>query len=320
MAKFVFNRKELKFDALKITFGRVVKLIVKYLLLSLLLAAAYYLLFAVVTDTPRERQLAAENARLQESHDSLLVRMEMLDNVIKGLQYRDRDIYAQIFDAMPPDYLLMASDTSRLDFKDILFEDETDLTWSSYVRVKKGETEARMTAMRLDSIAAVASADSAALLRVPSIFPIRDFNIAQTGASVGRKVNPFFKIIRDHEGIDLLSPAGMEVVCTADGIVEEVVKSEKGLGNIVTVDHGNGLKTRYCQLSSISVGRGQRVTRGTMVGRVGMSGLSLAPHLHYEVRKDGQPVEPVHYFFADLTPATYREMLIMALSNGQSMD
>jgi murein DD-endopeptidase MepM/ murein hydrolase activator NlpD len=123
-----------------------------------------------------------------------------------------------------------------------------------------------------------------------------------------------------HNGLDLIAPAGEPVHAVADGVVKEVIKSRKGLGNVVVVDHGNGYVTRYAHLADIEVRKGRKVKRGTRLGYVGVSGNSFAPHLHYEVLRDTLVMDPVNHFFASVTPVEYMNMLIMSVSTGQSMD
>jgi murein DD-endopeptidase MepM/ murein hydrolase activator NlpD len=123
-----------------------------------------------------------------------------------------------------------------------------------------------------------------------------------------------------HGGLDLIASDGEPVYAAADGVVKSVVKSRKGLGNVVEIEHGGGYVTRYAHLADIEVSKGRKVRRGTRVGYVGMSGNSFAPHLHYEVVRDTVVLDPIHNFFASVTPDEYVNMLIMSASTGQSMD
>ena len=137
---------------------------------------------------------------------------------------------------------------------------------------------------------------------------------------MGERVNPFYKVKIAHNGLDLIAPDGTPVHAAADGVVKDVVKSRKGLGNVVTIDHGHGYVTRYAHLADIEVRKGRKVRRGARIGYVGISGNSFAPHLHYEVLKDTLTLDPVHHFFAGVSPDEYVNMLIMSASTGQSMD
>ena len=150
--------------------------------------------------------------------------------------------------------------------------------------------------------------------------PLKKFSFAQTGASTGDKVNPFYKVKIRHNGLDMIAPSGEPVYASDKGVVSEVVKSRKGLGNVVTIDHGNGYRTRYAHLADIEVRKGRIVKKGTRIGYVGVSGNSFAPHLHYEVLKDTLIMDPVSHFFASVGPEEYVNMLIMSSTTGQSMD
>ena len=150
--------------------------------------------------------------------------------------------------------------------------------------------------------------------------PLKKFTFAQTGASTGVKVNPFYKVKLSHNGLDMIAPSGEPVYASAKGIVSDVTKSRKGLGNVVTIDHGNGIKTRYAHLADIEVRKGRAVKKGTRIGYVGVSGNSFAPHPHYEVLRDTVVLDPVNHLFASVGPEEYVNILIMSSMTGQSMD
>ena len=155
--------------------------------------------------------------------------------------------------------------------------------------------------------------------KFPSSLPLKNFTLTQTGAGTGPKLNPFYKTVRTHTGIDLMAPFGSDVVATANGTVVEVVRSGKGLGNCVVLDH-NGIQTVYAHLNEVEVRYGERVRRGEVIGTVGNSGTTFASALHYEVRVMGRGMNPVDYFFAELSPYTFNEMSVRALTGGQSLD
>jgi murein DD-endopeptidase MepM/ murein hydrolase activator NlpD len=150
--------------------------------------------------------------------------------------------------------------------------------------------------------------------------PVEKFSFAQTGASVGDKINPFYKVSIRHNGLDIIAPAGEPVFAAADGTISEVIRSRKGLGNQVVIDHGNGYFTRYAHLADMEAVKGRKVRRGTRLGYVGVSGNSFAPHLHYEVLRDSVVLDPVNHLFASVTPEEYVSMLVMSVSTGQSLD
>ena len=150
--------------------------------------------------------------------------------------------------------------------------------------------------------------------------PVINNDLTLLTASFGMRIHPFYKSLSQHNGVDFTLPEGSRVFATADGTVTEATRRNSSTGLTVTIDHGNGYQTRYGHLSKTSVKRGQKVNRGDIIALSGNSGLSLAPHLHYEVIYNGQPVDPVNYFFMELSPAEYHRLIRIAQSGMQSFD
>ena len=179
----------------------------------------------------------------------------------------------------------------------------------------------RATAARVEeNFLAIAARCQAEEPLPPLSSPVGTFSYARTGASVGEKINPFYKVGMKHGGLDLIAQRGDPVYAAADGVVSEVVHATKGLGNVVEIRHAGGYLTRYAHLENTRVYRGQRVRSGAQVGQVGMSGKSFAPHLHYEVLRDSVLLDPVHFFFGSVKPEEYMGMIFMSANAGQSMD
>lgn len=318
--RFIFNKDSLKVDVHRISPGRAVWLVVKYLSITFAVAVLYYLLISLLFDTDEDRRLKDENALLSSELERIGTRMDILENVTEGLGQRDAGLYRSIFSSLPPEYILDSGDTARADISELHGMNDDDIVWNAYVTVAKMDGIAGRVSSQIEDIQSKLQSDASSLSGIPSIIPLRNFSPGCTGASVGNKFNPFFKTIRRHEGIDLMAPEGAEVLAAADGTVVTVERQERGFGNRVVIDHPSGLKTVYAHLADISVREGQRVSRGNVIGHAGTSGRAFAPHLHYEVISGERHLEPVHYFFSELNENTYREMLIMALTAGQSMD
>jgi murein DD-endopeptidase MepM/ murein hydrolase activator NlpD len=185
----------------------------------------------------------------------------------------------------------------------------------SELEVKMGEFGAI-----LEDILSMTADSTGQLRKIPGVVPVENFSIPTTGATVGMKMHPFYKTITQHTGLDIVTSAGTKVFAAADGVVESVVKSQKGKGNQVIINHGNGYVTTYSHLTNIVAKKGQRLKRGDILGRVGTSGTVFAPHLHYEVIYNGEFMNPIDYFFVDLNPVQYREMMMIGLNTGQSLD
>ena len=320
MAKYVFDRESGGFKPKRVSLRGVLLAIVRYSLAVLAAAAAFYLVFALAFSTEREQELERENRLLEAEYTALNERLGLVEGSVGHLQERDRAIYRDLFNTEAPNSLLSAQDSLRPSGAELEDMPETDLVWDAYALVKRMESAASEVSRFLTEIDTTFSSGSLVPTAIPSIVPITPFSPVQTGASVGKKVNPFYKTIRDHSGLDLMAPAGTPVRCSADGQVVQVVRSEKGMGNQVTVAHKGGFRTVYAHLADIRVSQGQNLRQGALIGTVGQSGTCFAPCLHYEVLRDGFVQDPVNYFFAELSPATYRELMTLALTTGQSMD
>lgn len=287
----------------------------RYLALSVSVAVLLYILFSLLFSTQEERRLQKEN-RLYAQHYSEIVRKAgLIEDAITGLREKDNDIYQGLFKADVPS----AEDGTRPDavvISDTLSERE-------YV---KGTASA--SALLMEKAHAIDDAFAEVFARAavsrdsipPMTLPLHDFSYVQTGASIGLKYNPVYKLAVQHDGVDLIAPEGVGVYAAARGTVAKVNMSRKGLGNTVEIDHGNGYVTRYCLLGDVSAIPGTRVKQGQRIGTVGTSPSLPSPHLHFEVRYKGQVCDPVNFFFASVTPEEYARMLFLAGRTEQSMD
>ena len=315
MSGYIFDKDNFKFRKAKASVWVVLRKAFVFLVASVSMAVLYYVVFALVFSTDEERRLRQENRMYAREYPALEEKGRMLTDVVEGLQVRDDRIYEEIFHASAPNM----DPGSSLDYLTGLDSiPDKDIVKRSEGRLKALESKAQGIEDNFRSIIAMVQENSA---QMPPMFnPLNEFSFARVGASTGVRVNPFYKVKIAHNGLDLIAASGEPVHAAADGVVEDVVRSRKGLGNVVTVNHGNGYRTRYAHLADIEVYKGRNVKRGTRLGYVGMSGNSFAPHLHYEVLRDTLILDPVHHFFASVSPDEYVNMLIMSASTGQSMD
>ena len=154
---------------------------------------------------------------------------------------------------------------------------------------------------------------------IPSIQPVINKQLTLLTASYGMRIHPFYRTLQSHQGVDYTVPEGSRVFATADGRVKEIA-TRSTAGRTIVIDHGNGYETSYSHLLAVNVRRGQEVRRGDIIGLSGNTGLSIAPHLHYEVRHNGMRVDPIHYFFMELSPVEYQRIIRIAQSGMQSFD
>jgi murein DD-endopeptidase MepM/ murein hydrolase activator NlpD len=191
-----------------------------------------------------------------------------------------------------------------------------------------------MTATRLDQITAqmyvqtksfdevydMAKNKARLLASLPAIQPVSNKDLRRLSSYFGYRTDPYYKITKFHEGVDFSAPIGTDIYATGDGVVITAERAPTGYGNQVIIDHGFGYKTMYAHLQSFKIRKGDRVTRGQIIGTVGSTGKSTSPHCHYEVWKNNTPINPINYFFNDITPEQYEEMLILSQRPSQTMD
>lgn len=288
--------------------------LIRYVVATISLSVLLYVVFALFFSTEEEKQLERENLLYQELYDTLYQKQHLLGDVVDGLQEKDDAIYRELFETRAPSLdAITAAD---------LIADSDSLSENFYLSAAASTSESLMLmAGKVDSC--FADIFRALACRADSIpplsHPIPDISYVQTGASVGLKHNPTYKLELHHDGIDFIAPQGTPVYAAADGVVSQIIQSRKGLGNVVVIDHGNGYVTRYCLLGEVMAKKG-KFRRGQQLGTVGITTMIPAPHLHYEVLLNGRVQDPVHYLFASLTPDEYAKMLYMSVSTLQSMD
>lgn len=299
----------------KWTLGRILRKVLVYLIGSVSMAVLYYVIFALIFSTDTERRLRRENRMYEMEYPELERKEALVADVIEGLKVKDNLIYTDIFHTTAPGIEPHAS----IDFLAGL-DSITDKGMVQYSEKKIAFLESCSNIVEANFRQVMAAIADSSFVMPPMTSPLKDFSFAQTGASVGSRMNPFYKVEMQHNGLDLIAPSGEPVLAAADGVVKEVIRSRKGLGNVVVIDHENGYYTRYAHLSDIEVVRGRKVRRGAKIGHVGVSGNSFAPHLHYEVLRDTVVLDPVNHMFASVTPEEYLNMMILSVSTGQSMD
>lgn len=311
---YVYDKDDFKFRRQRHSLRSTLLRVLKYFLASVSLAVLYYIIFALVFSTDKERRLRSENRMYEKLYPEMEQERRLLEDVVAGLEAKDNMIYNDLFQT---DVLTFGSQTSEYLSESDSMEVEDIVRHSEQVYEaldeKAGEIDNEF--MRIFRVLA-----SGNVQLPPLALPIRDFSYTSVGASVGDKINPFYKVKVSHDGLDMIAPSGTPVLASADGTVTSVQRSSKGLGNTVTVAHDGGYVTKYAHLSNIKVIRGRKIKKGTVIGSVGMSGKSFAPHLHYEIWKDTVALDPVSYFFSSVTPDEYSAMLLLSASAGQSMD
>ena len=312
---FIFNTENFHFGQVPRRIGRTLLTLTVYLLLTFTLAVLVYLAFTLVFRTDTERRLRREIRMYERLYPGLEEREELLGDAIASLQHKDNEIYDLVFHSSGAPMLDPMDDQGRVSAIDTIPE------WSliTYVRDKADSLLQRSKPVDEAFERIFRALSDSSLVLPPMTLPIADITYPQVGASYGRKINPFYKAYVYHEGLDLIVARGTPVLAAADGTVTSASRS-KSMGNTVRIAHEGGYETVYAHMESINVYVGQIVKAGDRIGAVGMSGQAFAPHLHYEVRKDGIVKDPVGYFFASVSSEEYVNMLYMSVNTLQSMD
>lgn len=314
-SQYIFDKDDIKFRKKRTSVWAVIRKILVFFVATVSMAVLYYAVFAVFFSTDEEQRLRDENKMYEREFPALEEKEQLVSDVIEGLMLKDDRIYEEIFHTSAPnmDPLTTIGFLSGMDSipdSDIVLYTDRKITGVEASAERVEENFRRVMQAVNDS----------GFVMPPMTNPLDDFSFAQTGASVGDKINPFYKVSIRHNGLDMIAPAGQPVHASADGVVSNITRSRKGLGNVVEIDHGNGYTTRYAHLADIEVSKGRKVKKGTRIGYVGVSGNSFAPHLHYEVLRDTVILDPVNHMFASVGPEEYANMLVMSVVTGQSMD
>ncbi len=302
-----FNPDTLSFEKRKFSWKDIIKRVAWFMATALSFSAIIVWISFYLIDSPKELMLRRENNELKEELKTLSAQYDNLATVTRDLQERDDQIYRSIFESEPiplsERYPFLVSDKSYKNIKD---PDVIVLLNSIQEKSNKLVAGLSKQSYSFDTITNLVNKKSEMLRCIPAIRPMP--NIYEISSGFGRRYHPILKTLRPHTGIDIAAKKGTPVYATADGVVSRETPGS-GYGNVIVLNHGYSYQTLYAHLSKKAVKPGEKVTRGQIIGYVGSTGLSLGPHLHYEVIKGGTPVNPVHYFFNDITPEEYDAIL-----------
>ncbi len=296
-----------------------------FTILSILLSAlvVYGLLFiasSYVAETPTQRKLNRENKLLEQYYQALSKRKKQTDAVLAELSEKDKNIYRAIFETEPEvDSMLAYNPYDKFETTEI-----SAFPSINSKKLKQHIHELAEQEKSINIIKQLINKNKEQLKYIPSIKPLKATNVEYSVYGYGKRIDPVYKSPVFHSGIDFSAPAGTKVYATADGKVthsgEKRSHSARGMGKQIRIKHGSSYTTVYAHLNSIKVRNGKRVKRGDLIGTVGNTGKSFVPHLHYEVILNGKQVNPINYFFIDLTAEQYDELHKESLRGGLSLD
>lgn len=320
-AKYKFNPDSLSFDKIRLGFRAVLLRFLSYFIGSVFIAVIYGLLYAMFFDSPKEKALLREIDQLTIQYEMMNKEMDNVEKVISHLEQTDDNLYRTIFEAEPIPASLREGGIGGVNrYKELEGYDNFRIVVETSKRLDKIRKKVYVQSRSFDDLIVLAKGKEVMLACFPAIMPISNNDLTRTASGFGLRIHPYYKISKFHYGMDFTAPMGTDVYVTGDGVVESYISEKRGYGNHIVINHGFGYKTVYAHLDRSNVRRGQKVKRGDIIGFVGNTGMSLAPHLHYEVYLNGVPVDPSNYYFNDLTAEEYERMIDIASRSGQSFD
>ncbi len=319
--KYKFNHETLSFDRIRLGLRQTFLRLFGYFVASLLLAGIYGFIFMFVFDSPQEKALKREIAQLTLQYELMNREMENVEKVLVHLQETDDNLYRTIFETEPlPSSYRNGGIGGVNRYQELEGFSNSELVIETARRLDRIRKKIYVQSESFDELIAYAKEKEEMLSSIPAIQPISNKDLKRTASGFGYRIHPIYKISKFHSGMDFTAPTGTDVFATGNGVIREVKSARRELGNHIIIDNGFGFETVYAHLDGFNVRVGQKVKRGDVIGFVGSTGLSTAPHLHYEVRVNGNHTDPALYYFNDLTPEEYERMLEISGKSGQTFD
>jgi murein DD-endopeptidase MepM/ murein hydrolase activator NlpD len=319
--KYKFNHETLSFDRIRLGLKETFLRLFGYFIASLFLAGIYGFIFAFVFDSPQEKALKREIEQLTLQYELMNREMENVEKVLSHLEETDDNLYRTIFEAEPvPSSYRQGGTGGSNRYVELEGFTNSELIIETAKRLDNIRKKIYIQSQSFDELIAYAREKEEMLSSIPAIQPLSNKDLKRTASGFGYRIHPIYKIVKFHSGMDFTAPTGTEVYATGNGTVDAVKSTRRGYGNHVVLNHGFGYQTVYAHLNSFNGRARQKVTRGDVIGFVGNTGLSVAPHLHYEVKLNGRHVDPALYYFNDLTPDEYDRMLEISSKSGQTFD
>ena len=319
--KYYYDTKTLSYKPIESSGVDKFKNFILYFISSAILAFFILLIFFQYFDSPKEKRLKGEINNLLSQYEIINSDLKKIEVVLDDIQTRDDNIYRTIFEADPIPTSIRKQGFGGVNrYKKLSGFSNSDLIINTSKKVDQLTKQLYLQSKSFDEIIELAKNKSKMLASIPAIQPVANKDLKRMTSGYGYRIHPIYKTRKMHYGMDYSAKVGTEIYATGDGVISKVKRSKRGYGNYVKINHGFGYETLYAHMSKYIVKKGQKVKRGEVIGYVGNSGISTAPHLHYEVRKDNKKINPVNFYFNDLTPEEYEKMLELASQPNQSFD
>ena len=317
---YIYNPRTQTYDRIYPTVRQRALSILRRLFFGMGLGAGSFIVLLLIFGSPSEKELRKENSRLQAQYNVLSRRMDEAMGVLQDVQQRDDNLYRVIFQADPiPSAIRKAGYGGQNPYEHMMHENDSDLVVNTTQKMDMLTKQLYIQSRSFDDVVEMCKNHDEMLRCIPAIQPISNKDLRKTASGYGTRIDPIYGTTRFHAGMDFSAHPGTDVYATGDGTVVKM-GWETGYGNLIIVDHGFGYQTWYAHLQGFRTKLGKRVVRGEVIGAVGSTGKSTGPHLHYEVHVKGQVVNPVNYYFMDLSAEDYDRMIQIAANHGKMMD
>ena len=319
--KYYYNTHTLRYEKLETPLRVKLLRVFGFIAAALVTAAIISLLAFRFIGSPNEKLLRADNERMKDRYRELSKETKKIEQQMKELEDRDNEVYRSIFEATPiPDSARLKDLEKEQQITKVEGMEQNDLINSIVTTLNNMSSRINVQKASYKDLGVMAKDKEKILAATPAIQPVSNADLKRIASGFGYRIDPVYKTVKLHPGLDFAAPAGTPIYATANGTVEFAGNRGDGYGNNVIINHGYGYKTLFGHMFRIKARSGQRVTRGEVIGWVGSTGKSTGPHCHYEVIKNGNKIDPIYFFYNDLTPEQFDRLLKLAAAANQSFD
>ncbi len=319
--KYIFNKKSLSYEESKTSSLQRIFRGLLFLITALAFSIALIIVSYTFFESPKERMLKSEISQYELQYQIMNDRLVNLQELVDEMADRDDNIYRVIFEAEPISIEERQAGYGGVDrYVKLEGYNNSELLIETARKLDKLASELYVQSKSFDDVYEMARNKENMLACIPAIQPVNNKELKRLSSYYGYRIDPIYKINKFHAGVDFSAPQGTPIYSSGAGTVVKTNHSRRGYGNTVTIDHGYGYRTFYAHIKDIKVKKGEIVNRGQIIATVGNTGKSTAPHLHYEVRKNNRTLNPIYYFFNDLSPDEFETILTLSKLPNQSLD
>ena len=319
--KYYYNTNTLRFEKLETPLRVRLLRVFGFIAAALVTAALIsYVAFQFI-GSPKEKILAQQNKDLKDSYKDLEDDLQSVQQQMKELEKRDNDVYRAIFEANPiPDSARAKELENKQEVAKVEKIKDNQLVASITNTLNSLKSRIEAQKKSYDQVDELVKNKEELLSHTPAIQPVSNKDLSRIASGFGSRIDPVYKTVKFHYGLDFAAPQGTPIYATADGTVTTAGSTGNGYGNHVVINHGYGYETLFGHMVRVKVSNGQAIKRGEVIGWVGSTGKSTGPHCHYEVHKNGEKIDPIYFFYNDLSPAQFDQLLKKAAASNQSLD